>query len=126
MSPGSCGGIEAAVATISVDGPLLRVTFPAIEKVLGLVRDYEVPLASVRGARRVGEWRDDLRGVRVGLGLPNVWLLGRWISRGHRQLVALRRNRPAVCIALSGERYDELLIETPDPDAFMAALPRLS
>jgi hypothetical protein len=49
-------------------------------------------------------------------------LLGRWVSRGHRQLVALRRERPAVYVALSGPKYDELLIETPDPVALVAQL----
>jgi hypothetical protein len=114
------------VATITVDGLTLRVTFPTREKVLGLVRDYEVPVSAVRGARQVGSWREDLRGLRVGLGLPGVWLLGRWISRGHRQLVALRRNRPAVYVVLRDQKYDELLIETPDPAGILARLPALS
>ena len=78
------------------------------------------------GAREVGRWRDDVRGLRVGLGLPGVWLLGRWILRGHRQLVALRRNRRAVYVALRGEKYDELLVETPDPEAVLGRLPKLS
>ena len=114
------------MATITVDGLTVRVTFPTQEKMLGLVRDYEVPVSSVVGAREVGRWRDDLRGLRVGLGLPGVWLLGTWIGRRHRQLVALRRNRRAVYVALRGEKYDELLIESPDPGAVLARLPRLS
>jgi hypothetical protein len=113
------------MATITVDGLTVRVTFPTREKLLGLVRNYEVPVSSVVGAREVGTWRDDLRGLRVGLGLPGIWLLGRWVSRGHRQLVALRRHRRAVYVALRGEKYDELLIESPDPDSVLARLPRL-
>lgn len=114
------------MATIAVDGLTVRVTFPTREKVLALVRDYEAPVSSVVGAREVGRWSDDVRGLRVGLGLPGVWLLGRWLSRGHRQLVALRRNRPAVYVVLRGEKYDELLIESPEPDEVLARLPRLS
>jgi hypothetical protein len=53
-----------------------------------------------------------------------VWLLGHWIARRHRQLVALRRNRPAVYVQLKGEKYDELLIETPDPAGIIALLGR--
>ena len=68
------------MATITVDGLTVRVTFPTREKLLGLVRDYEVPVSSVVGAREVGRWRDDLRGLRVGLGLPGVWLLGTWLG----------------------------------------------
>ena len=112
------------MATISIEGAHLRVTFPLREKLLGVVGDYEAPVASVVGARLVGRWRDDLRGLRVGLGLPGIWLLGRWISRGHRQLVALRRNRPAVYVELRGEKYDELLIESDDPDAVIRLLTR--
>jgi hypothetical protein len=112
------------MATIAVDRDTLRVTFPRKEKLLGLVRDQEFPLSSVTGARLVGRWRDDLRGLRVGLGLPGVWLLGTWVGRGHRQLVALRRNRPAVYVSLRGEKYDELLIETDDPMGIISRLPR--
>ena len=115
-----------AVATIAVDGLTVRVRFPTKEKALGLVRDYDVPVSSVTGARLVGRWSDDVRGWRVGLGLPGVWLLGTWFGRGHRQLVALRRNRPAVYVVLRGEKYDELLVETPDPDAILARLPALT
>jgi hypothetical protein len=112
------------MATISVENGTLRVIFPLKEKLLGLVRDQEIPVSSVTGARPVGRWRDDLRGLRVGLGLPGVWLLGTWVGRGHRQLVALRRHRPAVYVSLRGEKYDELLIETDDPTGIIGRLSR--
>ena len=112
------------MATISVQGDRLRVEFSLREKLLGLVGDYDAPLSAVAEAREVRGWRDDLRGVRVGLGLPGAWLLGRWMSRGHRQLVALRRQRPAVYVALTGQKYDELLIETADPGLFLTQLGR--
>jgi hypothetical protein len=112
------------MATISVEEDRLRVTFPTREKLLGLVGDLDVPVSSVTSAREVGSWRADVRGWRVGLGLPGVWLLGTWRSRGHRQLVALRRGRPAVRVVLRDEKYDELLIEAPDPAAVLARLPR--
>ena len=111
------------MATITVDRDRLRVAFPAKEKLLGLVRDLDVPVSSVVGAREVRSWRDDVRGWRVGLGVPGMWLLGTWRGRGRRQLVALRRNRPAVLVRLENERYDELLIETPDPAALLSRLP---
>lgn len=98
------------------------MVFPLNEKLLGLVGDLDVPVSAVSHVREVRTWSEDLRGWRVGLGQPGVWLLGRWVSRGHRQLVALRRNRPAVYVALTGERYDELLVETPDPAAIVARL----
>jgi hypothetical protein len=114
------------MATITIGGDRLRVTFPTGEKVLGLVRDLDVPVSSVTGAREVRRWRDDVRGWRVGLSVPCVWLLGTWRARGRRQLVALRRHRPAVLVRLRDEKYDELLVETPDPAALLNQLPALS
>jgi hypothetical protein len=99
------------MASITVEGPTVRVSFSRREKLLGLVRDYAAPVASVTAAREVGLWRRELKGLRVGLGLPGVWLLGTWYARGHRQLVALRRHRAAVRVELRGEKYDVLLIE---------------
>ena len=112
------------MATITVDGLTIRVAFPTREKLLGLVRDYEVPVSSVVGAREVGAWRDDLRGLRVGLSLPKIWMLGTWFGRRHRQLVALRRNRRAVYVVLRGEKYDELLVECVEPALLLGLLPR--
>jgi hypothetical protein len=111
------------MATLTIDRDRLRVTFPLKEKLLGIVGDLDVPLSSVVSADQVRSWRE-VRGLRVGLGLPGRWLLGTWRWRGHKQLVALRRKVPAVRIALRDEKYDELLVETPDPAAILAQLPR--
>ena len=111
------------MATLTVDGDRLRVGFPRKEKVLGVVGDLDVPVSSVTGAAEVRSWRE-VKGWRVGLGLPGVWLLGTWRWKGRRQLVALRKGRPAVRVTLSGEKYDELLIEAPDPGAIVARLSR--
>ena len=112
------------MATITVDAGTVSVTFSATEKLLGLVRDQRFPVSSVLGAREVGRWRDDVRGLRVGLGLPGHRLLGTWYGRHHRQLVSLRTGRPAVLVQLRDERYDELLVECDDPQAVISRLSR--
>jgi hypothetical protein len=111
------------MATVTVDADRFRVTFPRVEKILGVVGDLDVPLSSVTSATEVRSWRE-VKGWRVGLGLPGVWLLGTFRWQGRKQLVALRRNRPAVHVVLQGERYDEVLVETPDPAAILSRLPR--
>jgi hypothetical protein len=108
--------------TVSIDSARLRVSFSPLEKILGLVRDLDVPLSSVTGASEVRSWRE-VKGWRVGLGIPGVRLLGTWRWKGHRQLVALRRRRPAVRIVLRDSSYDEVLVETSDPAAILARLP---
>lgn len=109
------------MARLDIDDDRLTVTFTTAEHIFGVVRDQSIPLSAVESASEVQSWRE-VRGLRVGLGIPRVRLVGRWLGRGHRQLVALRRGQPAVRIALRGQHFDELLIETPDPTAVLARL----
>lgn len=77
---------------------------------------------AVRSVSPVGSWWRDVHGWRVGLGMPGLWLLGTRRRRGSKQLVALTRGAPAVKIGLSGAKYDELLISTPDAVRITRAL----
>lgn len=110
------------MATIRVDADRVTVTFSWAEKLLGLVTDVTVPRSCVRSVSPVESWWRDVHGWRVGLGMPGLWLLGTWRGRSSKQLVALRRGAPAVKIGLSGARYDELLISTPDAVSITRAL----
>ena len=97
------------------------VRFTRTEKALGILRDVTVPRSAVTSAQLVRSWRE-VRGLRVGLGLPGIRALGTWRWRGHKQLVDLRRGVPAVRIELSGAAYDELLVSTPDAERLVAEL----
>ena len=97
------------------------VRFTTTEKVMGLVRDVSVPRAAVVDAAVVQSWRE-VRGMRVGLGLPRTRLIGTWRWKGHRQLVDLRRGVPAIRVTLRESRYDELVVSTPDAAALVAEL----
>lgn len=103
-----------------------RVTlhFSPAEKVLGILRDLDVPLVRVVSVELLRHpWRA-VRGWRTGLGLPRVWLLGTWRWRGHRQLVDLRRGQPALRLRLAGSRYDEVLVSSPQAEDLLAQLRR--
>lgn len=106
---------------MEIDGHRLVVRFSPAEHVLGLVRDLVVPLSSVEAVDLMDSWKD-VRGLRVGLGLPRVRLVGTWYSRGHRQLVSLKRGVPALKVSMSGERYDEVLVSLPETDLLLACL----
>ena len=97
----------------------LTVRFTTAEKILGLVRDFSAPRSAITSVALVESW-SEVRGLRIGLGLPGYRLLGTWRGRGHKQLVALRRGQPAVRFALSGTTYDEVVVSTADAERLVA------
>ena len=110
------------MSVLTLTDDRLDVRFTLGEKVMGLVSDVSVPRSAVAGAAVVQSWRHEVRGLRVGLGLPRVRLLGTWHWKGHKQLVDLRRGVPAVRVTLRDSRYDELLLSTPDAVTLAAEL----
>src|SRR4051812_10992051 len=103
------------MATLHRTGSALCVRFTRAEKLAGLVRDLDIPLAAVTGAELVTDPMTALRGLRApGLALPGIRGIGTWRTRGTRTLVSVRRNQPAVRVELTGQRYDSLLIGDDD------------
>jgi hypothetical protein len=114
------------MSSLTIVDRRLHLRFTRAEKVLGIVRDLDVPLDDVVAAEELQQpWWRAVRGLRVGLGLPRVRLLGTWRARGSRQLVDLRRGQPFLRIRLQdGSRYDEVLVSTPRAVEVLGRLPR--
>jgi hypothetical protein len=113
----------SVMTTISIHPTSLHVTFTTREKIVGLVRDQEIPRSAVRGVEVVPDGVDAARGVRApGFAFPGRRSIGTWRTRGGRALVAVHGGRPAVRIALEGQRYSELLLDVDDPGAVAHAL----
>jgi hypothetical protein len=111
------------MATIETTSGTLRVSLTRAERVLGLLRDLEVPLTAVRSATVVPDGIAAARGLRApGLGLPGLRLIGTWRRRGHRTLVSVRRGSPAVRVELAGQRYDTVLVSSDGAAAVAADL----
>jgi hypothetical protein len=110
------------MATIEMTPRTLRVTLTRAERVLGLLRDLEVPLDAVRSAEAVPDGLAATRGLRApGLGLPGRRKIGTWRRRGSRTFVSVRRG-PAVRLGLTGQRFDTVLVSADDAPAVVAAL----
>ena len=110
------------MATIETTPETLRVSLTRTEKVLGLLRDLEVPLSAVRSVAVVPDGLAAARGLRApGLGLPGRRLIGTWRRRGSRSLVSVRRG-PAVRLELTGRRFDTVLVSADDAAAVAAAV----
>ena len=109
------------MATIETTPETLRISLTRAEKVLGLLRDLEVPLAAVRSAEVVPDGLAALRGLRApGLGLPSR-RVGTWRRRGSRTFVSVRRG-PAVRLELAGQRFDTALVTVDDAPSVVSAL----
>ena len=107
------------MADISLSDDRLTVQFSTAEKILGLVRDFSAPRSAITSVAAVESW-SEVRGLRIGLGLPGYRLLGTWRAKNHKQLVALRRGEPAVKFTLTGTTYDEVVVSTADAERLVA------
>ena len=101
----------------------LEIRFTRTEKALGLLGDVDVPLSAVRQVEVVPNGLSAPTGVRLpGYALPWSRKLGTWRRRGHKSLVDVRRDQPALRIGLDGQRYDELVVGSDDAESLAADL----
>lgn len=112
--------------TIDITAGTLHVRFTGAERVAGLLRDQHLPLSCVTGADVVPDGPAAVHGLRApGLGLLGRRKIGTWRRRhGRRSLVVTRRGRPALRVRLTGQPYEELLLDVADPESAAAELSR--
>ena len=109
--------------TLRVTDENLQIRFTPTEKVVGLLKDTDVPYSAVRGVEVVTNGLAATTGVRApGYSWPWSRKLGTWRGRGHKTLVDVRRNQPAVRVSLVGHRFDELLVGADDAERLAAAI----
>ena len=103
------------MAALRLTPSTLTLRLSRSEKILGILRDLEVPLAAVRSVEVVPDPLPAVRGLRApGTALPGLRKIGTWRRSGERVLVSVRRGQPAVRVRLTGQPYDELVIGTDD------------
>jgi hypothetical protein len=105
----------ASMATLQIHDDRLQIRFTRGEKTLGILRDVDVALSSIRDVDVVADGLAAARGLRApGYAWPWRRKLGTWRRRGHKALVDARRDQPALRVLLRDHRYDELLIGSDD------------
>ena len=113
------------MATITVSPTQIDISFTTAEKIGGLVRDQSVPRTAISSVEAVDDGYAATRGLRApGLGIPGVRKIGTWRANGAKHLVSVRRGEPAIRIELTGQRYDSLIIGSPDAAAIAADVTR--
>ncbi len=103
------------MATLIVDGTDLEVRLSALEKLGAFSGTVRVPLAHVVAVRVTNEPYAELKGMRVGTGIPWVIVLGRMIYPGGKDFVAIYGTGRTVVVDLApSEAYRRILVSTDD------------
>lgn len=111
------------MATLQIGDGVLRIRFTRGEKALGVLRDVDLPLSQVTAVDVVADGLPAATGLRApGYALPWRRKLGTWRRRGHKTMVDVRRDQPAVRLQLCGHRYEEMLLGHDDAESVAAAL----
>ena len=111
------------MTTVQVTADSLEVRLDPWEKVLGLLGNLRVPRSAVSDVEVVADGLGAPAGMRApGLALPGRIKLGTWRRRGSTQYVAVRAGEPALRVTLTGQRYDSLLLGTPDANELAGKL----
>ncbi|SNX97799.1 hypothetical protein SAMN06893097_108164 [Geodermatophilus sabuli] len=114
---------DSPMATVTTSPQTFTLTLTRGEKLLGLLRDLDVPRSAVESVDVVPDGLTAVRGIRApGLGLPGVRAIGTWRRRGEKSMVSVRRGQPAVRVRLTGQRFDTLLVGADDAATLADAL----
>ncbi len=105
------------MASLRVEGSVLRVELRPVEVVGSFHGSFAVPVSAIRGVWVTDQPLAELRGIRApGTGLPGVIMLGTWRYRGGKDFVALYARQPAIVVDLHDAGFNRLLLSMPDPE----------
>lgn len=103
------------MATLAIDGSMLEVRLSTLEKMGALSGDVSVPLSSVTGVHVTDKPYAELRGLRVGTGLPFVIVLGRMLYSGGKDFVAIYGTGRTVVVELGPDApYRRIMVSGAD------------
>ena len=112
---------------IELTESMLIVHMKGVHKILTLKSQLEIPLTHVVGAEIdpavVEQWgKVNLKGVRIGTGLPGVIKAGDFLLEGQWAFWDVHDPHKAITIKLADEHYTKLVIEIADPAAAVARI----
>jgi hypothetical protein len=111
------------MSTVDLTADRLRIRLSLGEKIAGLHGDLDLPRSDIRAAEVVPDGLAAVTGLRApGLAIPGRVKMGTWRGRGARRFVAVRHGQPTLRLTVRHQRYDNVLVSTPDAAAIAAAL----
>jgi hypothetical protein len=110
------------MARFVISGETVTLKLSRAEKIEALHGDIAVPRSAIVGVRVVSNGMAELRGTRVGTGIPGVLVVGKMLDRGFRAFAVCRAGLPAVVIDLTGQDFDQLVVTVEDAASVAASL----
>jgi hypothetical protein len=105
---------------INNDEVVLDLSF--VEELGALHGSMRVPRGSVTGAYVAEHPTEELRGMRIGTGIPGMVELGTWFGSFGSDFWAVDKKGAAVVIQLDGQKYKRLIASVPDCDGVVREL----
>lgn len=114
------------MAHITIDGGILTVTMPGIDKVLALRGHVSVPVEHIRGVEvRPQEAFQFWHGFKIGTNLPGVVTAGTFITTEGQIFYDMHDPERTIAIDLADETYKRLIVQVDDADTPEAAAERI-
>jgi hypothetical protein len=117
------------MAELTREGDDLVVVLSTAEKLEAAHGDVRVPISSVQGAEVVDDAVGAVPGIKViGAGWPGKFAIGTYSSGpGHTKTFAVvHHDHPGgVLVRLAGDRFDQIVVSSADPEGMLAKLGEL-
>lgn len=111
------------MAALTVQGDELVLSLDGVEKLEAVHRDVRVPVSSVRDVEVLDDPLDAVHGMRTGMGIPGVLVVGTIRHEGDTAFVVIHHRHPrGVRVCLEGADYDELILGCDEPESLAARL----
>jgi hypothetical protein len=103
------------MAHLEIDSTSLWLRMSRIERIAGLHKDVEVPVAEVAQVRAADDAWAEMRGMRApGTGIPKVLMIGTMRSKDVKDFCVVRGRGPAVVVEVSSGEFSRLVVSDAD------------
>lgn len=105
------------MANLVVTDDTLTVQMSPAEKAEALHRELTDPRSAVTVVRVVADGLAEVHGLKMpGTGLPDVIMVGTWISSEGRTFAVCHGRGPAIVIGLAGQHVDRIVMTVENPE----------
>jgi hypothetical protein len=111
------------MSTIHLTTDTIEIRLSPAERLSALHGDLRLPRPAILAAEVVNDGLAAVRGVRApGVAIPRRLKIGTWRDRHGACFVSVRRDTPSLRLTFRQQRYNTILISTPNATTLAAEL----